>query len=153
MGRPLGRRQAGGVSVGPFVIDTTVLIDATRKRAEAAAWLVDAIDAKAILHVSTVAVAEYMSGVRPQQERDALDLLGAFEVLDVTLAIGRLAGNLRFRLARQGRALALGDALIAATALGLGLPLVTSNLRDFRWIDRLDLVEPVVESTDRGADG
>lgn len=36
----------------------------------------------------------------------------------------------------------LGDALIAATALVHGLTLVTRNVKDFRRIDGLDLLDP-----------
>lgn len=130
------------MSVGPCVIDTTVLIDSTRRRQPAETWLANAIDGEVALHVSAVSVAEYFSGIDPSQEPDAIELLGTFRIATVTMRVGRLAGRLRHDLARRGRALDLGDALIAATALDLGLPLVTSNVRDFRAIDRLDVLEP-----------
>lgn len=45
---------------------------------------------------------------------------------------------------RQQRKLALGDALIAATALKHRVPLATNNPRDFQWIPGLRLLNPVV---------
>ena len=36
----------------------------------------------------------------------------------------------------------LGDALIAATARVHGFSLVTGNVRDFRWIEDLTLIDP-----------
>ena len=45
-------------------------------------------------------------------------------------------------LLRQSRKSSLGDVLIAATALVHGLPLVTRNVKDFRWIDDLELIDP-----------
>ena len=43
---------------------------------------------------------------------------------------------------RQARKMSLGDALIVATALVHGLPLVTRNTKDFAWIDGLILIDP-----------
>jgi Predicted nucleic acid-binding protein, contains PIN domain len=43
---------------------------------------------------------------------------------------------------RQRRKMTLGDSLIAATAIVYGLTLVTSNIKDFRWVDDLGLVNP-----------
>ena len=44
---------------------------------------------------------------------------------------------------RQQRALSLGDALIAATAIYHGLPLATHNKRDFEWIKSLEVIDPM----------
>lgn len=46
---------------------------------------------------------------------------------------------------RQHRALSLGDALIAATALHHNLTLATHNAKDFEWIESLSLVDPLNE--------
>jgi predicted nucleic acid-binding protein len=45
-------------------------------------------------------------------------------------------------LIRQQGKLKLADAVIAATALELGLPLMTSNIRDFTRVEGLTLVDP-----------
>jgi len=47
---------------------------------------------------------------------------------------------------RQLRKIKIPDALIAASALYLGLPLVTHNTRDFQWISDLELIDPLAES-------
>ena len=44
---------------------------------------------------------------------------------------------------RQQRRIGLGDAIIAATALEHNLMLLTRNTHDFRWIDNLDLHNPI----------
>ena len=64
-------------------------------------------------------------------------LLTATTEIFPTVAIINRAVSLR-----QQRKMSLGDALIAATAMVEGLPLATRNIKDFRWIDGLTLVEP-----------
>ena len=44
---------------------------------------------------------------------------------------------------RQQRAMSLGDALIAATAIYHGLPLATHNTKDFIRIESLQLIDPL----------
>ena len=39
--------------------------------------------------------------------------------------------------------MSLGDAIIAAAALVHDLPLATRNVRDFRWISDLRIVNPL----------
>ena len=43
---------------------------------------------------------------------------------------------------RQRRAIKLGDAIIAATAIVNDLTLATRNVKDFAWIDELKLIDP-----------
>lgn len=52
------------------------------------------------------------------------------EVLETAIAI------------RQKRKVALGDALIAGTAIVHELPLATRNTKDFKWITELELIDP-----------
>ena len=47
---------------------------------------------------------------------------------------------------RQLRKIKIPDALIAASALYWGLPLVTHNTHDFQWITELKLINLLVES-------
>jgi predicted nucleic acid-binding protein len=63
------------------------------------------------------------------------------EILPVTGPIADLTGRLIGRRDLAGRPLALGDALIAATALEYDLTLVTRNTRDFIDIG-LRLINP-----------
>ena len=43
---------------------------------------------------------------------------------------------------RQIRKMALGDSLIAATALTCGVQLITRNVKDFDWIAGLSILNP-----------
>ncbi|MCU0755893.1 MAG: type II toxin-antitoxin system VapC family toxin [Xanthomonadales bacterium] len=48
---------------------------------------------------------------------------------------------------RRTRKIKIPDALIAASALTRGLPLVTHNLADFQWISGLTLIDPERQTT------
>lgn len=43
---------------------------------------------------------------------------------------------------RRHRKMSLGDAIIAATALEYQQKLATKNIRDFIWIDGIELIDP-----------
>lgn len=43
---------------------------------------------------------------------------------------------------RQQKKMKLGDAIIAATALEFGLPLVTRNVDDFKHVAGLEIINP-----------
>ena len=60
------------------------------------------------------------------------------EILPLSLQIAEQAASLR-----QQRRMGLGDAIIAATAMTHKLTLVTHNTEDFRWINGLELLDPV----------
>jgi predicted nucleic acid-binding protein len=47
---------------------------------------------------------------------------------------------------RQVRKMSLGDSVIAATAMEYGLPLATRNVRDFSWIEGLQVIDPLTSS-------
>lgn len=60
---------------------------------------------------------------------------------NVTRQIAMRAVMFRYDLARQGRSLTLADALIASRAVEYGVPLVTTNVKDFTWL-ALDVIPP-----------
>lgn len=73
-------------------------------------------------------------------QEDKTDLL-AFLVGGRELALDDAVAQTAVRL-RQQRRMGLGDAIIAATALVHGLPLVTRNTDDFKHVENLKLVNP-----------
>ena len=62
------------------------------------------------------------------------------EILDLTPDVAERATVLR-----QQRRMGLGDSIIAATALVHNLELITRNTGDFRWIEGIDLQNPMPE--------
>jgi predicted nucleic acid-binding protein len=111
-----------------LLIDTDVLIDYLRGRAEAVAYLEGLREP---LAVSAITVAELYAGVREGPERSALEqFLAAFEVVPVGPAAA-VQGGLYRRDYGKSHATGLADALIAATAQGKQATLVTLNDKHF----------------------
>ena len=75
--------------------------------------------------------------IKEEEKTFLIDFFEATPVLPVTDGIASRAIELR-----QERNIKLGDAIIAATAIVEGLPLVTRNTKDFKWITSLTLIDP-----------
>lgn len=122
-----------------IVVDTDVLIDAGHGISEAVACL-EQIEEHATLAISSITQMELMVGCRNKADLRSLErFLERFQVLNVNEQASATAVDL-LRRYRLSHGLLIADALIAATALSLGLPFVTKNERDYRFITELRLL-------------
>ena len=118
-----------------MLIDSDVLVWLTRGHPGAAARLVR----EPVWHISAVTYIELAQGCRNQAELERLKQgLSARDtrIVPVNEAISECAMRL-IDLHALGDGLQLGDALIAATALEHGLPLLTANVKHFKSINGL----------------
>ncbi len=118
-----------------ILLDTNIVAELSRPHPDpnVERW---AATVKPPFALSAISVEEVRYGLswKPLQRAEIWfdEFLPAFcEVLPVTLAIARRAGNLRGRLQATGETRTQADMLIAATALEHQLPLATRNSRDF----------------------
>lgn len=114
-----------------YLLDTTVLIDVSRRRQAAVVWLSGALRGSEQVCISAVSVAEFFAGLHPEHRLEWQNFVDELTHWDVTKDIAMLAGGIRYDLARRGRVIEIPDALIAATAMAYGAQLVTANIRDF----------------------
>ena len=111
-----------------LLIDTDVLIDYLRNRAEAVSYLEGLTQSQL---VSVVTVAELYAGVREGAERTKLDeFIRAFEIVPVDREIA-VRGGLYRRDYIKSHNVGLADALIAATVELRHAVLVTLNGKHF----------------------
>jgi predicted nucleic acid-binding protein len=83
---------------------------------------------------------ELIVGCRDKSELEILEnFLSRFRVLALNEQTSNIAVNL-MRDFRLSHGLLVADALIAATAISLRLPLLTKNQRDYRLISDLELL-------------
>lgn len=117
-----------------YLVDSTVLIDATLRREPARTWLDGVIRSAATVAISVVSVAEVMAGTLPPDREWTRRFLGSLEVWPVSEEIAFDAGVMRYERSRQGFALHAPDALIAAAARAAAAVVVTANVKDFQGL-------------------
>ena len=107
-----------------LLLDTDVLIDFLRGHPEAI-QLLETSDHE--FWISAVSVAELYVGVRDGKEREVLDqLIGLLRVVEINTEIAQQAGLWRKKYGRS-RGISVMDALIAAYADSLRVPLIIST--------------------------
>jgi len=121
------------------IVDTDVLIDAGRNIGDAVTCL-QQIESQASLAISTVSEMELVVGCRNKAELRTLDkFLSRFRVVKLNEQTSDIAVDL-LRRYRLSHGLLIADALIAATALSEGIPFITKNQSDYRFIAELRLL-------------
>lgn len=89
--------------------------------------------------ISTITAMEVLSW--PGHSDESVEMTSAFlEVFD-EIAMDAEIKVLAIKIRRNYR-LKLPDAIIAATAVHLGIPLITRNVKDFKEIPELRLINP-----------
>ena len=129
-----------------LLLDTNVCIDVLRGRPEVVARLRE--HPPGCLYVSAITVFELIQGAEraPEQFRESeRRKVEAFlsPILQVVFdgRCGVLAGEINAALLNAGTPVGVMDVFIAATALRMDVPIVTSNTRDFSKIKGLEVID------------
>jgi predicted nucleic acid-binding protein len=117
--------------VGRVVLDSTVVIDLLRGRADTRERLRSLHLAGDEPYTNAIVALEVSEGLRPRERDAATGLFEGLATAPLGIGEGRLAGWWRQRYQRRGRTLQHADCLIAASAVALGARLATGNPRDF----------------------
>lgn len=114
-----------------YMLDTTLLIDHANGYAPATALLHRLYEGGGDLYTCDVVVCEALSGGNDEHRAVITRLLAPLEYVATDPATARAAGEARRRRHDVGGRLGLGDALMAALAMGLDATIVTRNRPDF----------------------
>jgi len=121
-----------------LLLDTSVIIDFLRNPEKKAALLFKLAQEKYSLSISIITHTELYAGAsvwNSDRARTELEVLfGGITILAISEVISQEAGKIRATYKTD-----LIDALIAATAISHGLPLVTFNTKHFGSIEGLEL--------------
>ncbi|MBA3807574.1 MAG: PIN domain-containing protein [Solirubrobacterales bacterium] len=125
------------------LLDTSILIDAERD-----AQVLDRLDDEETQLISVITASELLHGVhrandstrRGRREAFVEQMLGAFDVIPITLEVARIHASIGARLASSGDVIGPHDLWIAATAISHGLRVATTNAREFERVPGLDLL-------------
>ncbi len=95
--------------------------------------------------ISAITLSELQYGVAKsqyiQKNRQALsEFLIPLEIVDFDERAAEAYGNIRTELEKEGKPIGSMDMLIASHALSLGVTLVTSNIREFKRVPKLKVV-------------
>jgi predicted nucleic acid-binding protein len=134
-----------------LILDSSVVI-AVERRGDTVEKLIEQVisvtgDQDAAL--SSVGLTELVHGIyRAQTQAMRLlrqsfidELLSDLTIYPYTKATALLAGKIDGEQQAQGVTIPFGDLLVGATALELGFPVLTVNLRHFRLIPGLKIVQ------------
>ena len=118
-----------------MLLDTNIVIHACQPGGDWLAPWTTHPDA-AIASVTRIEALGF-AGISPEEETAILDFINACPAYPLDDEVIEQAIHLR-----QQKKMKLGDAIIAATAVAYGIPLVTRNEDDFKHIPGLDLRNP-----------
>lgn len=133
------------------ILDSSILIASERHR-ESVWEILERVEAACggtSAALSAVSAVELTHGIyraktesdRKRREVFVEELFRAVNVQPLTLEIARLAGRIHGEQMDQGISIDFPDLIIGATALHLGFDVVTLNIRHFRQIPGLSLVQ------------
>ena len=116
------------------LIDTDIAIDYLRRR-DYAQKLLENWAGKGLLAISTLTHLEIYQGMKTGEERATNAFLAGLISIVVDIPIARRAGSLLGELRSKGRTIGIADAIIAATSLHCGAPLLTNNVEHYPFPD------------------
>lgn len=112
------------------LVDTDIAIDFLRRREYAqkllANWAGDGL-----LAISTLTHLEIYQGMKAGEEGATNAFLDGLISVVVDIPIARRAGMILGELRSKGLTIGIADAIIAATALQFGTPLLTNNVEHY----------------------
>jgi tRNA(fMet)-specific endonuclease VapC len=128
------------------LIDTSILIEFEKKRLNLDDHIDPGTDDE--YHLSVITVSELLHGVHraepssTQARRAAIvdALLSRFPILDIDLETARCHARIWADLEASGNIVGSHDLWLAATCLAHGFAIVTANVREFRRVSGIEVV-------------
>jgi len=121
-----------------IVLDTNILIEILKGNRKV---IEDLEGLNAQYYISAITVMELYYGAFDKKELKKLqNFVALFSLLELNETISKMSVELIFNYAKNHN-LSIPDSLIAASALERSYKLFTLNIKDFRYIDGLELFQ------------
>jgi len=129
-----------------WLLDTNVCIDVLRGREDVIRCFKecspDDVAVSAVTGFELIQGAgRAPKGLRDEERRKVSAFLARLKQIPFDEDCGRIAGEMNAGLLNRGTPVSVTDVFIAATAVSLGVPVVTSNLRDFQKIEGVEVMD------------
>ena len=114
------------------LLDSTVLIDVLRNRADAVSRIVRLLQSGEELCTSALNVEEVVRGIRGTKEQlGAENLFAGLVVIPIDEGVATTAGRWRREFSKRGVTLSQADCLVAGACAAIDARLATGNPKDF----------------------
>ena len=118
-----------------IILDTNILIEILKNNTAT----IEEVEKYEIHYISEITKMELFYGALNKAELEKLHkFISLFTVIPINENISAIASNLIYQYAKSNN-LNIPDGLIAATSLESGIKLFTYNMKDFKYIDGIDL--------------
>ena len=114
-----------------YLLDTTALIDFSKRRDPAFSQIRSWIRAGDTLGACAITIGEFYAGLSQEDALDWEEFVTALVYWPISPRAAMTAGQDRYRFARQGIAITITDAFVAAVAREHGAIVVTANVKDY----------------------
>jgi predicted nucleic acid-binding protein len=116
------------------LLDTDIIIDFLRRR-DYARQLLEDWSEKGLLAISALSQLEVYQGMKSGEARATNTFLDGMISIPVDVPIARQAGRIISANRVKGLTVGIGDAIIAATAIQMSVPLLTNNVAHYPFAD------------------
>ncbi len=112
------------------ILDTDIVIDFLRRR-DYARKLLEKWAGRGLLGISALTHLEVYQGMKKGEEKATNHFLAGLISVPVDVSVARRAGSILNELRSKVITTGIGDAIIAATALQMNVPLLTNNVEHY----------------------
>lgn len=125
------------------LLDTDILSEYFRGNARVIKRVEDYLEKFEAINFSIITYYEILNGLLCKDAQNQLERFKSFaqmsNILPLTLRTVEISAKIHADLRKKGREIGHTDTLIAGTALGFGMQLISNNLEHFSRIEGLEL--------------
>lgn len=124
-----------------ILLDSSIIIDFFRKRNKEKTHLYKITDRFKVIAISSISHYEIGIGNRKSHHDFWTELTSNLHVIPFDKRCSEIATEIYLHLLRNNNMIDMADIFIGATAIHLNIPLATLNIKHFKRIDGIQLID------------